>query len=140
MAMQPSPLDLARRLSLTVYSELFRTRVFTVAAALAFFFLLGFIPLLIVLASLLAYLPVPNLFGQLMSAPIFIDACVSGHKTFGGLTVYDIGEWYVRGEGDDVSVLRFYHPTLGQAAMPGSIVLPPVRKQLTIMRFASAKR
>lgn len=66
MPMAPSPLDQARRLALTVYSELFRTRVFTVAAALAFFFLLAFIPLLIVLASLLAYLPIPNLFGQLL--------------------------------------------------------------------------
>ncbi len=64
--MAPSPLDQARRLALTVYSELFRTRIFTVAAALAFFFLLAFIPLLIVLASLLAYLPLPNLFGQLL--------------------------------------------------------------------------
>ncbi len=64
--MAPSPLDQARRLALTVYSELFRTRVFTVAAALAFFFLLAFIPLLIVLASLLAYLPLPNLCGQLL--------------------------------------------------------------------------
>jgi membrane protein len=66
MAMGPSILDNCRRLALTVYSELFRTRVFTVAAALAFFFLLAFVPLLIVLASLLAYLPVPNLFGQLL--------------------------------------------------------------------------
>ena len=65
--MGPSILDNARRLALTVYSELFRTRVFTVAAALAFFFLLAFVPLLIVLASLLAYLPIPNLFGQLLS-------------------------------------------------------------------------
>jgi membrane protein len=66
MAMGPSILDNARRLALTVYSEIFRTRIFTVAAALAFFFLLAFIPLLIVLASLLAYLPLPNLFGQLL--------------------------------------------------------------------------
>jgi membrane protein len=66
MAMAPSPLETARRLALTVYSELFRTQVFTVAAALAFFFLLAFIPLLVVLASLLAYLPLPNLFGQLL--------------------------------------------------------------------------
>jgi len=66
MAMGPSILDNCRRLALTVYSELFRTRVFTVAGALAFFFLLAFIPLLIVMASLLAYLPVPNLFGQLL--------------------------------------------------------------------------
>jgi membrane protein len=64
--MPPSPLETIRRLALTVYSELFRTRVFTVAAALAFFFLLAFIPLLVVLASLLAYLPLPNLFGQLL--------------------------------------------------------------------------
>lgn len=66
MAMGPSPLDEIKSLALTVYAELFRTRVFTVAAALAFFFLLAFIPLMVVLALLLAYLPAPNLFGQLL--------------------------------------------------------------------------
>lgn len=66
MEMAPSFLDNFRRLVLTVYAEMFRTRVFTVAAALAFFFLLSFIPLLLVLASLLAYLPLPNLFGQVL--------------------------------------------------------------------------
>jgi membrane protein len=66
MEMAPSFIDNYRRLALTVYAELFRTRIFTVAAALAFFFLLSFIPLLLVLASLLAYLPLPNLFGQIL--------------------------------------------------------------------------
>ncbi len=66
MEMAPSLLDNSRRLALTVYAELFRTRAFDVAAALAFFFLLSFIPLLLVLASLLAYLPLPNLFGQIL--------------------------------------------------------------------------
>ncbi len=55
-----------KALLLTLYSELFRTRMFTVAAALAFYFLLAFIPLLLLLGSLLAYLPLPNLFGQLL--------------------------------------------------------------------------
>jgi membrane protein len=38
----------------------------TYAAALAFFFLFAIFPLLIFLASLLAYLPVPNLFDQIV--------------------------------------------------------------------------
>ena len=72
----------------------------------------------------------PNLFGQLMSAPILMDACVSGHETFAGLAVYDIGEWYVRGEGDDVPVWRFYRPALGQAAMPAKGCSPTSRRTI----------
>jgi membrane protein len=88
MAMPPSPLETARRLLLTVYAELFRTQVFTVAAALAFFFLLAFIPLLVVMASLLAYLPLPNLFGQLLlliSSIIPADAMQPVARAMNGL-------------------------------------------------------
>ncbi len=49
-----------------VYKELFRTRVFVVAAALAFYFVLSLVPLLFIFSSLLGFLPIPNLFGQLL--------------------------------------------------------------------------
>jgi membrane protein len=54
------------RLGKTMVAELYRMQVFTVAAALAFYFLLAFVPLLFVLGMLLSYLPIPNLFGQLL--------------------------------------------------------------------------
>ncbi len=49
-----------------VYNELFRTRAFVVAAALAFYFVLSLVPLLFIFSSLLGFLPIPNLFGQLL--------------------------------------------------------------------------
>jgi membrane protein len=49
-----------------VYEELFRTRAFTVAAAMAFYFLLSLVPLLAILSALLAYLPIPHLFDRLL--------------------------------------------------------------------------
>lgn len=52
---------------MTVSDELDRTRTFVVGAALAFYFLLSLIPLLIVLSSLLGYLPIPNVFQQVLS-------------------------------------------------------------------------
>ncbi len=57
----------ARYLTVRVYDEMFRTRAFTVAAGLAFFFLWSLVPLLIVLSSLLKFLPVPNLYQQLFN-------------------------------------------------------------------------
>jgi membrane protein len=57
----------AGSLVVTVYHEIWRTRVFTVAAGLAFYFLLSLVPLLIVFASLLWYLPVTSLVSQLLS-------------------------------------------------------------------------
>jgi membrane protein len=53
-------------LSVTVYNELFRTRAFTMAAAMSYYFLLALMPLLIFLSAMLGYLPIPNLFGQLL--------------------------------------------------------------------------
>ncbi|MGI8770092.1 MAG: YihY/virulence factor BrkB family protein [Acidobacteriaceae bacterium] len=49
-----------------VYEELFRTRAFTVAAAMAFYFLLSLVPLLAIISALLGYLPIPHLFDQLL--------------------------------------------------------------------------
>jgi membrane protein len=56
-----------RHLTVTIYNELFRTRVFTVAAALAFFFLWSLAPLLILLSSMLKFLPIPNLHQQMLN-------------------------------------------------------------------------
>jgi membrane protein len=51
---------------IAVYNEVQRTRVFNVAAGLAYYFLLSLFPLLILLSTLLGYLPIPNLFNQIM--------------------------------------------------------------------------
>lgn len=56
-----------RQLTVTVYNEMFRTRAFTVAAALAFFFLWSLVPLLILLSSMLKLLPIPNLHQQMLN-------------------------------------------------------------------------
>ena len=50
-----------------VAHEMYRTRALTIAAAMAFFFLLSLIPLLVVFSSALKFLPVPNLFQQLLN-------------------------------------------------------------------------
>jgi membrane protein len=50
-----------------VFQEMLRTRAFTTAAALAFYFLMSMLPLLIVLSSLLQFLPIPNVFQQLLN-------------------------------------------------------------------------
>jgi len=57
----------AWRLICTVYAELWRTRAFTVAAALAFYFLFSMVPLLVIFSSLLQFLPVPDVFQQLLN-------------------------------------------------------------------------
>lgn len=57
----------AWRLSRTVYTELWRTRAFTIAAALAFYFLFSMVPLLVIFSSLLQFLPVPDVFQQLLN-------------------------------------------------------------------------
>ena len=54
------------RLMLTVYRELLRTRAFTIAAALAFYFLTSMVPLLVIFSSLLQFFPVPDVFQQLL--------------------------------------------------------------------------
>jgi membrane protein len=56
----------ARQLSVIVYNELFRTRAFTMAAAMSYYFLLALLPLLIFLSAMLGYLPIPNLFDELL--------------------------------------------------------------------------
>jgi membrane protein len=55
------------RLTRVIYSELVRTRGFTIAAALAFYFMMSLVPLLVVFSSLLQFLPIPNVFQQLLN-------------------------------------------------------------------------
>ncbi len=54
------------RFMVRVWDEMLRTRSFVVAAALSYYFLLSLVPLLIVFSSLLAYLPIPNIFDQML--------------------------------------------------------------------------
>ena len=56
----------AGHISLVVYRELWRTRAFTISAGLAFYFLLSLVPLLIVFASILRFLPLNNLVTQML--------------------------------------------------------------------------
>ncbi len=49
-----------------VYHDLDRTRVFSIAAGLAYYFVLALFPLLIFLATLLGFLPFPHLFDQIL--------------------------------------------------------------------------
>lgn len=61
-------LGIAWQLCVHLYDELLRTRAFDMGAAVAFYTLLSLIPLLFVLSALLGSLPIPNLFGELLSA------------------------------------------------------------------------
>ncbi|HVW79185.1 MAG TPA: YihY/virulence factor BrkB family protein [Alloacidobacterium sp.] len=56
----------AAGLAVVVYNELWRSRAFTVAAGLAYYSLLSLVPLVIVFASLLRFLPVSDIVGQLL--------------------------------------------------------------------------
>lgn len=49
-----------------VFSEILRTRILTIGAAVAFFLLMSLIPLLMVASALLSALPIPNLLQQLL--------------------------------------------------------------------------
>src|SRR5215470_12508527 len=59
-------LQRAKEVILAVYKEVQRTRVLNMAAGLSYYFLLSLFPLLIVLATMLGYLPIPNLFEHSM--------------------------------------------------------------------------
>lgn len=54
------------RLSVVLFNEVMRTRVLTIAAAVAFFLLMSLVPLLMVASALLSALRIPNLFQQLL--------------------------------------------------------------------------
>lgn len=55
------------RLSMVVFNEMNRTRVFTIGAAVAFFGLMSLVPLLMIASALLSILPIPHLFDQLLN-------------------------------------------------------------------------
>jgi membrane protein len=57
----------ARALTVVLFHEMHRTRAWTVAAAMAFYYLLSLFPLLVVFSSALKFLPLPNLFQQLLN-------------------------------------------------------------------------
>jgi membrane protein len=59
-------LGYGRHFATVVWDELFRTRAFVIAAALAFYSVLALVPMLVIFSSLLAYLPIPNVFNQLL--------------------------------------------------------------------------
>jgi len=53
-----------KEIGLKVYEDIGRTRVTAIAGGLAYFFLLSVFPLLVVLATALGFLPIPNLFDR----------------------------------------------------------------------------
>jgi membrane protein len=56
----------AGNITVIVYRELWRTRAFTIAAGLAFYFLLSLVPLVIVFASMLRFFPIANMMAQML--------------------------------------------------------------------------
>lgn len=74
--------------AVVLYRELDRTRAFTAAAALAFYFLLSLVPLIILFSSLLGLLPMANVFDQLLDLAATIvppDAMSLVEKTVGSV-------------------------------------------------------
>jgi membrane protein len=89
-----------RALTVVVAREMYRTRAWTIAAAMAFYFLLSLIPLLVVFSSVLKFLPVPNLFQQLLNlmaelvppyAMSFVEQIVIGILRPGRLQLLSFG-------------------------------------------------
>jgi membrane protein len=56
-----------RRLVIVIYNEMDSSRAYTVAAALAFYFFMALIPLLLLVSALIKALPIPNLFQSLLN-------------------------------------------------------------------------
>lgn len=55
-----------KRAFVGAYNDVFRNHVFSISAGLAYFFVLSLFPLLIFLAALIAYIPVHDLFNQIL--------------------------------------------------------------------------
>ena len=53
-----------KEIAKNIYNDFVRTRVTSIGAGLAFFFLMSLVPLLIAAATLLGFLPIPNLFDR----------------------------------------------------------------------------
>ena len=58
--------DQLPQFSSTLFTEIMRTRVLTIGAAVSFFFLMSLVPLMMVASALLSALPIPHLFDQLL--------------------------------------------------------------------------
>lgn len=80
--------------------EVLRTRVMTIGAAVAFFFLMSLVPLLMVASALLSTLPIPNLFGQLLgimallvppNAMTFVTTLLASIQTAHPASILSIG-------------------------------------------------
>ena len=56
-----------RRLMITIYSDVYDEHLFVFAAGLSYYFVLSLFPLLVSMASLLGYVPIPHLFEGLLS-------------------------------------------------------------------------
>lgn len=87
-------------LAAVVLQEVLRTRVLTIGAAVAFFFLLSLVPLLGVFSALLSALPIPNLWDQLLGvmallvppeAMVFVRSVISSVLTPHPARILSIG-------------------------------------------------
>jgi uncharacterized BrkB/YihY/UPF0761 family membrane protein len=56
-----------KRSLITIYNDVYDEHLFVFAAGLSYYFVLSLFPLLVSMASLLAYVPVPHLFEGLLS-------------------------------------------------------------------------
>src|SRR5512140_804453 len=56
-----------RRSVITIYSDVYDEHLFVFAAGLSYYFVLSLFPLLVSMASLLGYVPIPHLFEGLLS-------------------------------------------------------------------------
>jgi membrane protein len=57
------------------YADVLRNHTLQMAAALSYYFVLSLFPSLIFLSAVLAYLPVPDLFKQVLDVYVTIPAC-----------------------------------------------------------------
>lgn len=87
-------------LAAVVLQEVLRTRVLTIGAAVAFFFLLSLVPLLGVFSALLSALPIPHLWDQLLGvmallvppeAMVFVRSVISSVLTPHPARILSIG-------------------------------------------------
>ena len=56
-----------RWLLITVYNDVYDEHLFVFAAGLSYYFVLSLFPMLVSIASLLGYVPIPHLFEDLLS-------------------------------------------------------------------------
>jgi membrane protein len=60
-------LTIVKRLLITVYNDVYDEHLFVFAAGLSYYFVLSLFPLLILIASVLRYVPIPHLFDALLT-------------------------------------------------------------------------